>query len=57
MNKHYLILCVDDEREVLEAVLHDLAPFRSHFELDGAESVDEAREVVHEWEREGAGWR
>ena len=21
MNKHYLILCVDDEREVLEAVL------------------------------------
>ena len=53
MNKHYLILCVDDEREVLEAVLHDLAPFRSHFELDGAESVDEAREVVHEWEREG----
>ncbi len=31
MNKHYLILCVDDEREVLDAVIHDLAPFRSHF--------------------------
>ncbi len=25
MNKHYLILCVDDEREVLDAVIHDLA--------------------------------
>ncbi|WP_421352802.1 response regulator [Aeromonas sp. 604443] len=43
MNKHYLILCVDDEREVLDAVIHDLAPFRSHFELEAAESVDEAR--------------
>ncbi|MFM5617153.1 response regulator [Aeromonas veronii] len=53
MNKHYLILCVDDEREVLDAVIHDLAPFRSHFELEAAESVDEARAVVEEWERDG----
>ncbi|MGY3968646.1 hypothetical protein [Aeromonas enteropelogenes] len=54
--KNYLILCVDDEREVLEAVIHDLAPFRTHFELEAAESVDEARAVVDEWESEGANW-
>lgn len=53
MNKHYLILCVDDEREVLDAVIHDLALFRSHFELEAAESVDEARAVVEEWESDG----
>ncbi|PJG58741.1 response regulator [Aeromonas cavernicola] len=51
--KHYLILCVDDEREVLDAVIHDLTPFSSHFELEAAESVDEAREVLNEWESEG----
>lgn len=53
MNKPYLILCVDDEREVLDAVMHDLAPLRSRFELEGAESAEEGIAVIEEWEEEG----
>lgn len=44
----YLILCVDDEREVLDSVLQDLAPFEEHFILEGAESVTEARQVIRD---------
>ncbi|MGP8304750.1 response regulator [Vibrio sp. YIC-376] len=44
----YLILCVDDEREVLDSVLQDLAPFEDHFILEGAESVTEARQVIED---------
>ncbi|RBW65269.1 response regulator [Vibrionales bacterium C3R12] len=47
MNK-YLILCVDDEREVLDSVLQDLAPFEDSFVVEGAESVSEARNVIQE---------
>ncbi|MBV1841729.1 response regulator [Photobacterium ganghwense] len=47
MNK-YLILCVDDEREVLDSVLHDLSDLEDHFVLEAAESVDEAKEVIAE---------
>ncbi|OAN13680.1 hypothetical protein A3K86_13980 [Photobacterium jeanii] len=45
MNK-YMILCVDDEREVLDSVLHDLDMLAEHFILEAAESVDEAKEVL-----------
>ncbi|MCW8330795.1 response regulator [Photobacterium sp. SDRW27] len=45
MNK-YLILCVDDEREVLDSVLHDLSSLEENFILEAAESVDEAKEVL-----------
>lgn len=44
----YLILCVDDEREVLDSVLQDLSPFEEHFILEGAESVTEARQVIQD---------
>ena len=44
----YLILCVDDEREVLDSVLQDLAPFEEHFIVEGAESVTEAKQVIEE---------
>jgi CheY-like chemotaxis protein len=47
MNK-YLILCVDDEREVLDSVVQDLADFEDDFIIEGAESVAEAREVLEE---------
>ncbi|MDX1301055.1 response regulator [Photobacterium sp.] len=47
MNK-YLILCVDDEREVLDSVLHDLKTLEEHFIIEAAESVDEAKEVLAE---------
>ncbi|UXI00284.1 response regulator [Photobacterium sp. TY1-4] len=47
MNK-YLILCVDDEREVLDSVIHDLSSLEEHFVIEAAESVDEAKEVLAE---------
>ncbi|MGF1911798.1 response regulator [Vibrio kasasachensis] len=47
MNK-YLILCVDDEREVLDSVIQDLDCFEEHFLLEGAESVAEAKEIIAE---------
>ncbi|KHT64706.1 chemotaxis protein CheY [Photobacterium gaetbulicola] len=45
MNK-YLILCVDDEREVLDSVLNDLRALEEYFVIEAAESVDEAKEVL-----------
>ncbi|GAL12030.1 response regulator [Vibrio astriarenae] len=42
----YLILCVDDERYVLDSVLQDLEEFEEHFIVEATESVAEAREVV-----------
>lgn len=50
----YLILCVDDEREVLDSVLQDLDDFEEHFIIEGAESVDEARSVIADHTRQGA---
>lgn len=40
------ILCVEDEAEVLDAVVKDLAPFEDLFPLFTARSVSEARECV-----------
>ncbi|CAE6903480.1 response regulator [Vibrio sp. B1REV9] len=48
----YLILCVDDEREVLESVLQDLMPFEDNFIVEGAESVTEAKQVIEEMAEE-----
>ncbi|MBV7299251.1 response regulator [Enterovibrio paralichthyis] len=47
MNK-YLILCVDDERDVLDSVVNDLAELEEHFVIEAAESVAEAREILAE---------
>ncbi|USD42186.1 response regulator [Vibrio sp. SCSIO 43135] len=52
MNK-YLILCVDDEREVLDSVMQDLDCFEEHFVLEAAESVNEARNIILEYREEG----
>ncbi|MGR5192830.1 response regulator [Vibrio rotiferianus] len=49
----YLILCVDDEREVLDSVLQDLAVFEDSFVIEGAESVTEAKEVIAEMKEDG----
>lgn len=49
----YLILCVDDEREVLDSVLQDLAVFEDNFVIEGAESVTEAKEVIAEMKGDG----
>ncbi len=45
MNK-YLILCVDDEREVLDSVIQDLDEFEEHFVVEAAESVAEAKDII-----------
>ncbi|PWI34012.1 hypothetical protein DI392_07375 [Vibrio albus] len=47
--KKYLMLCVDDEREVLDSVIQDLSGFEDHFMVEGAESVAEAKEVIEEY--------
>ncbi|WP_413110331.1 response regulator [Thaumasiovibrio sp. DFM-14] len=52
MNK-YLILCIDDEREVLDSVLNDLSEFESHFIVEACESVAEAQQVIDEATKDG----
>ncbi len=47
----YLILCVDDEREVLDSVIQDLDCFEEHFLLEAAESVQEAKEIIADSEQ------
>lgn len=49
----YLILCVDDEREVLDSVLQDLIPFEDNFVVEGAESVTEAKQVIQDMAEDG----
>jgi signal transduction histidine kinase/FixJ family two-component response regulator len=49
----YVILCVDDERPVLDAVLYELEPFSSQFYIEGALSVEEARSVVEQIKEDG----
>ncbi|MDW6003766.1 response regulator [Vibrio mangrovi] len=46
MNQRYLILCVDDEREILDSVAQDLDCFEEYFVVEAAQSVPEAREVI-----------
>lgn len=41
-----IILCVDDQREVLDALERDLGAFVPTFVVEAAESVEEARAVV-----------
>jgi len=48
----YIILCIDDEREVLDSVVLDLEPFASKFDIEAAQSVKEARELLKELKTE-----
>ncbi|WP_117235398.1 response regulator [Vibrio maerlii] len=50
---NYLILCVDDERVVLDSVMQDIDDFEEHFSIEAAESVEEARGVISEYQQEG----
>ncbi|MEJ2763130.1 response regulator [Photobacterium sp. MCCC 1A19761] len=47
------IICVDDQREVLSAVLKDLAPLNDYFQVEDCESADEALELMDELDAEG----
>jgi two-component system chemotaxis response regulator CheY len=48
-----LILCVEDEPEVRDALLRDLAPFNKLFVVEAAEDVEDARTVLREAEERG----
>ncbi len=47
------ILCLEDEREVLKAIIRDLAPFEEKFRIEPASNVSEAREILVELKRGG----
>ena len=47
------IICVDDQREVLSAVLKDLAEFEPSFLLEDCESADEALALMDELDADG----
>ncbi|MGC9423087.1 MULTISPECIES: response regulator [Vibrio] len=47
-----MILCVDDEREVLDSVLQDLRDFETHFIIEAAESVAEAKAVIEDYQQQ-----
>lgn len=46
MKPEYLILCVEDEADVLDAVLRDLKPFESHFIVEGFSTADSVRDFL-----------
>lgn len=46
--KPIYILCLEDESEVLDAVVRDLRPLAPSFRIEPAASADEARQVVRE---------
>ncbi|WP_394147516.1 response regulator [Shewanella atlantica] len=47
------IICVDDQREVLSAVLQDLSPLTAFFNIEDCESAIEALEVMDDLDAEG----
>ncbi len=44
------IICVDDEREVLESVAHDLEYFSEFFNIEECESAFECLEILEEFD-------
>lgn len=47
------IVCIDDEREVLDALVRDLEDFASHFRIEPCESAADAGQVIEDLIREG----
>lgn len=48
-----IIISVDDQSEIREALLRDLEMFESHFDLYDCESPEDARELLNESEENG----
>lgn len=46
MKPEYLIICVEDEPDVLDAVLRDLQSLESHFLIEGFSSADSVRDFL-----------
>lgn len=49
------IICVDDQREVLSAVLQDLEPLSRWINIEDCESADEALELMDDLDAQGNG--
>lgn len=47
------IICVEDEPQVLDVIIRDLAAFEEIFPIELAHSADEARELIKEIKQEG----
>lgn len=46
MKPNLAIICIEDEAEVLEAIIRDLEIFEDYFRIEAAQSVNEARGLV-----------
>lgn len=47
------IVSLEDEPEVRQAILRDLEPFAEDFRIEGAEDVDDARELIESIRKDG----
>ncbi|GAA5647476.1 response regulator [Vibrio proteolyticus] len=47
------VICVDDQREVLSAVLQDLSPLSGWLNIEDCESAEEVLELMDELDAEG----
>ncbi|MCA2491719.1 MULTISPECIES: response regulator, partial [Vibrio] len=47
------LICVDDQREVLSAVLQDLEPLNKWLNIEDCESADEVLELMDELDADG----
>lgn len=48
-----LILCLDDEPAVLDALVRDLAPFENYFQIEAVTTIAEARQQLEAANHEG----
>lgn len=46
MEKTIYILVVEDEPEVLDAIVRDISSFESHFVIEMADTAEEARDII-----------
>ncbi len=49
MKQQYMILCIEDERAVLDALVRDLEPFAAAFRIEAAEDATDARQAVDDF--------
>ena len=47
------VICVDDQREVLSAVVQDLTPLEDWLEIEDCESAEEALELIDDLDAKG----
>jgi two-component system chemotaxis response regulator CheY len=47
------IVSLEDEPEVRQAIIRDLEPFAENFRIEGAEDVEDARELMESIEKDG----